>query len=135
MAIFHRIHRVMRRPIGATAVEYIVALILVALVVLATIRVFGSTIKGRFDASSGHISTMDKKQEYLPATGTVASADGKDVKGSAQAKKTEEERQQELLAKEAQKRQKVKINPIIIVIFLFLIGLMVFVVIRGNSYN
>jgi Flp pilus assembly pilin Flp len=143
MAIYKRIHRALGRPIGASAVEYLVAMILVVLVVLATIRVFGDTVKSRFTAGTDTISTMDKEQSANAAGasskgGGKAAADGSGTGGSSAAAttyKTEDERQQALLAKEAKKNQKAKFTPLILLVFVGLIGLLLFVVMRGNSYS
>ena len=146
MAIYKRIHRALGRPIGASAVEYLVAMILVILVVLATVRVFGDTVKSRFGAGSDTISTMDKEKNpnAAGASGKGAAAasgggssesSGKGGGSAATTYRTEEERQQALIAKEAKKNQKAKFNPLILLVFVGLIGLLFFVVFRGNSYN
>lgn len=136
MASLSRIRHALGRPIGASAVEYIVAIILVTLVVMATVRVFGTTVKERFQAGSQRIDTMDKAKDGS-SNGAIASSSSSSDKvanGKPQYK-NEDERQKALLAKEAQKKQKAKFNPIIIFIFVALVGLLLFVVFRGNSYN
>jgi Flp pilus assembly pilin Flp len=135
MASLSRIRHALGRPIGASAVEYIVAIILVTLVVMATVRVFGTTVKERFQAGSQRIDTMEKAKDG-GGSGTIGSSSSSDkVVSGTPRYKNEDERQKALLAKEAQKKQKAKFNPIIIFIFVGLVGLLLFVVLRGNSYN
>jgi len=48
---------------GATAVEYLVAIILVILVSLAVVRIFGDTVREKFEAGHAEINRIDETPE------------------------------------------------------------------------
>jgi pilus assembly protein Flp/PilA len=45
---------------GATATEYIILLILIACVSIAIVKVFGETVRGKFDAANQGVETEVK---------------------------------------------------------------------------
>ena len=57
MGILRRFHHDQR---GATAVEYIVAVILCCMVVIGINKIFGNTIKEKFAAGQAEISNMEE---------------------------------------------------------------------------
>ncbi len=80
---------------GASAVEYIVALILCCMVVMGINKLFGETLRAKFQASQNEISEMDSAEEQgsdgktgrslgakAAAGGTVPSKKGQGGRGS-----------------------------------------------------
>ena len=54
--------RSLRRPIGATPAEYMVMLILVALFIIAIIRVFGGTVSSKVFMATNAIDNLEAKE-------------------------------------------------------------------------
>ncbi len=83
----------LRRGRGATAVEYLVALILCVLVVLGVAKLFGTTIYEKFQMGDERISDMERKQRKFGSGGNggggnlVSANEGDDVNGDKQQNK------------------------------------------------
>lgn len=155
--MMRKISRQLRSPRGATAVEYIVAIILVAMVILGMAKLMGSTIMGKVRASSSTIDKMDSEKGYVAAqdsngsnsassssggadgTGKDGSKDGSSKGGSGSKKGSQINGAQDMtqhpdmLGAAEKPKKEAGFNPIVILLILFIIGVLVFVVVKGNK--
>lgn len=156
--MMRKISRQLRSPRGATTVEYIVAIILVAMVVLGMAKLMGSTIMSKVRASSSTIDKMDSEKGYIAAQDTssgsnssgssveVVNGSGQDgakdgsSKGGAGSKKGSQingaqdmTQHPDMLGAAEKPKKEAGFNPIVILLILFIIGVLVFVVVKGNK--
>lgn len=143
---------------GATAVEYIIAIILVAMVILGLAKVMGSSVMAKFNAGSSSIEKIDAKDGYA-ANDSSANANGNNnddgsngqsgkggknaqnggkggsgkggKKGMRQGKDLSE--RPDMLPAAEKPKEKAGFNPIIIIIILGLVSVLGYVVYKGNK--
>lgn len=144
--------RALRSQRGATAVEFLVILVLAALLVLGMVRAFGGTVKGKFTDAQSHVNKGAGIEGSSGAAGDdQGEAAGKEVPRDVYGnpiQKTESgvgknvkrySADDKLYRHEALQKKKPRskfgINPIVILILLFLIGLLVYVVFKGNQHG
>ncbi len=139
------------QPRGATVLEYLIGLLLVGLLILGLVKVFGSTIQGRMDEGHEELTTLNPDGTKSPAVEgqRVAKRSGYERQDEDNQQKarpssgkralrpaddqTPQARQQQLIAEHKQKHKKAGLNPLIILIMLVLIGVLVYVMIKGNN--
>lgn len=142
--------RALRSQRGATAVEFIVILVLTALLVLGMVRAFGGTVKGKFTDAQSHVhkgakiedsgSTGDDEdgagaQKEVPRDvyGNPIQKSGSGVGKNVKRYSADDKLYRHEALQKKKARSKFGINPIVILILLFLIGLLVYVVFKGNK--
>lgn len=157
--MMRKISRQLRSPRGTTAVEYIVAIILVSMVILGMAKLMGSTIMGKVRDSGHTIDSLHTEKGYTaPQNGAGASnsagsstevvegsskdgsKDGASNGGGAGSKKGNQingakdmTQHPDMLGAAEKPKKEAGFNPIIILLILFIIGVLVFVVVKGNK--
>lgn len=160
--MMRKISRQLRSPRGTTAVEYIVAIILVAMVILGMAKLMGSTIMGKVRDSGHTIDSLHTDKGYtapqngagaansagssgssievVEGSGQDGSKDGTGKGGGAGSKKGNQvngaqdmTQHPDMLGAAEKPKKEAGFNPIVILLILFIIGVLVFVVVKGNK--
>lgn len=146
----------LRNPKGATAVEYIIGIVLVACVLIGAFQLFGGAIGSQFGDSSDSIGGIGEEKEV--DADTVASIDssvgsaknqradldtqvdgtvrnGAKGRRSANKKPTFEDRTQhpQMRPGISETEPTAGLNPLIILIFVVLGAVLCFVIFKGNK--
>lgn len=146
------------KPIGATAVEYMIMLILIALVVIGIVRVFGDTISNKVARASGGIETMDKSGSGVGggkgsanggkgansgsaanASGNGSGAGGKKGDGSGSSGNYGNKKGSQMAygsgggELEEDEKSGPGINPIVLLIAMGLLGLLIYVMVANKK--
>lgn len=133
---------------GATAAEYIVLLVLTALVVLILIRVFGDTLRGKVTSAQQEIALVDSpntsggkggargdyKSSESGSTASAATRGGAQSGGSALVSRPAQNVAYEPSERRAAATGSVGgINPLILLVVLGLVGLLIYVFFAKKS--
>ena len=144
----HRMRQSILSRKGATSVEYMIGIILIVLIVMGIIKLFGPMISGKFEDSGNTVSKIDSEKGYQvavkkndkividgrPEDDNLVDEKGQKSKGTKQQKgiKYVDKTKSVEMLPAAQKKKKAGFNPIILIIFIGLGGLLFFVMYKGN---
>lgn len=145
----HRMRQSILSRKGATSVEYMIGIILIVFIVMGIIKLFGPIITGKFEDSGNTVSKIDSEKGYQvavkknnqivvdgrPEDDNVVDEKGKQGGGGTKQKKSikhDDKTQTVEMLPAAKKKEKAGFNPIILIIFLGLGGLLFFVMYKGN---
>lgn len=148
--MLRRMRSMIRRPRGATAVEYMVMMLLAVMVVMAVLKVFGGSIQEKFadanDELSGTLASDAQERRQRSGSGSeggssgdgTSSSDGSSGQGAdgqtgGEAGTSAGGGSGEAGEGGLEEDEGPGFNPVILLIALGLVGLLVYVMVKGKN--